>query len=243
MIGIADVAPGLVIIGVATATAAFLLRGPPDKPTLYTASDDLEEDSSRGVLGLQSLDRASAAGSGVTGFGSGAPGREEPLAAAGATAAAPVAPGEFVMEEDEDAAGARRVSPRLAEELAWACAEVGDCGTGGVAVFDAEGELLWTDGEMVDAAPEDREGGDFVRRVRDAGKKIVAKGDQVFDLPPCFLGEVGTLVGIPIGDGGSVMVIASKDESFYGALQDRVCSAVVERLQLFFFTDTFKNIG
>lgn len=231
-----------------SATAAFLLR--PDKVDAFSLDhvevEDEEADIPRGVLGLTSLNREAAAGSGIVGFGSVTAERGVPFAAAGAAAAAPVAPGEFVLEDEEDGAGAGRVSPRLAEELSWACAQVTDCGAQGVAVFDSDGELLWTDGDMVDPVPEDSAGGAFVGHVRNGGEKIVTEGKGVSDVPACFSGDVRTMVGLPIGESGAegcgaVMVIGSENEGFYGSRQDRICLAVVQRLQLFFFTDTFKG--
>lgn len=231
MVGAVVIAPGLMMIGVVAATAVFLTRS--DEPVLIEredVEDDGQEEPLRGVLGLTSLNRDAAAGSGVKGFGG-----EEVLGVPFATAGvAVIAAGEFVLDDEED----NGVSPRLAEELSWACSQVGDVGAEGVVVFDKEGVLLWTDGEMVERKGD---GGEFVKNVRQGGVKVIVEGASVKDAPECFVGEVKTMVGIPVGQGGAVMVVGSSGEGFYGAVQERVLDAVVQRLQLFFFTDSFKN--
>lgn len=231
MVGAVVIAPAVMMIGVVAATAVFLTRS--DEAVLVEreeVEDDGQEERLRGVLGLTSLNREAAAGSGIKGFG-GEEVRGVPFAAAGT---AVMAAGEFVSDDEEDIG----VSPRLAEELSWACSQVGDVGAEGVVVFDKEGVLLWTDGEMVER---EGDGGDFVKKVRQGGERVVVEGASVKDVPECFVGEVKTMVGIPVGEGGAVMVVGSSGEGFLGAVQERVLDAVVQRLQLFFFTDSFKN--
>lgn len=191
--------------------------------------DDMGDEMERGVLGLRALDRPEEI----------VPTTMSTVPRAGTPSTVPVAVGDFMMDLD-DASGGKPVSPRLAEELAWACGQVLDCGAGGVAVFNDKGALIWSDGRLVEEPLGD--GGDLVQRVRERKEKVVCDCQRgASELPSCFSSDVVNIACLPVGEDGTVLTVASTEEGFYNTMQDRVCSAVCSRLQMFVFTDSFRN--
>lgn len=228
---IADVA---LVAGVISAGVFFLrekLTPTPLEPEDVAAQAESEAKAAnaemqQGVVGLRTL---------------GKPDELQSAAKASSTrsgvAAAPL--DDFMMEPD-DSFGESGDSPRLSEELAWACGQVMDCGAGGVAVFNAEGNVIWSEGALVSA--EQGDAGDIVRRVSQGKVKVAC--DCVAgasELPSCFSSEVVNIACLPVGDDGTVLAVASDQEGFYSSIQDRVCSAVSSRLQMFVFTNSFRN--
>jgi hypothetical protein len=62
-----------------------------------------------------------------------------------------------------------------------------------------------------------------------------------WELPAFFSEDVVKVSGVPVGEDGTVLAIASDHEGFCRSIQDRICSAVCSRLQMFVFADSFQS--
>lgn len=227
----ADVA---VVAGV-FAAGVFFFRDKLSKPSFSqegfakeAGSDDPkdpEPELQQGVLGLKTLGKPDAAESPAT-------------SPTPRSRAAGAALNDFIMEVEDSVV--RNGSSRLDEELAWACGQVMDCGAGGVAIFNAEGKVISSDGPLM--GDDEGDAGEIVRRVSAGQKKVACDCDAgASQLPSCFNSEVVNIACLPVGDDGTVLAVASDQKGFYSSMQDRICSAVCSRLQMFVFTDSFRN--
>jgi hypothetical protein len=196
---------------------------------------------------------------GLRGYGSGAATTFAP--SAGAVAApvivstAPVGAAEFHPLAELPAQGLVKpvgwLSARLREELQWASGQVvQDLGADGFAVFAADGALVWCDGAMAPvpaATPGVARRGGIVERVARTRIAEDYTGSAATDIDlPFFAGmlPIKSLAIIPVPEAvGAVMVLASCASTFYGPIQERIAVSVANRLGMYLFTDSFKQIS